>query len=94
MLFHPFSLVAGRDAYRMALLRLRCTLQVAEAVASYRFMHVYADEDGWCSIGPEQRMDFVRHYLLSAKPVPRIGSPQYGFVHAIAFSDQALPPSA
>ena len=92
--FHPFNLVAGSDAYRTALLRLRCTMQVAEALASYRFMHVYEDADGWCTIGPGERMDFLRHYLLSAKKVARVASPQYGFVHAIAFSDQALPTDA
>lgn len=88
--FHPFNLVAGDDTYRTTVLRLRCAMQAAEALACYPFMHVY-DEAGWCSIGPEQRMDFLRHYLLTAKPVPRIATPQYGFVHALAFSDQPLP---
>lgn len=91
--FHPFNLVAGGDAYRNALLRLRCALCAAEALASYRYMHLYA-EDAWCTIGPAERMDFLRQYLLSAKPVPRIATPQYGFVHAIAFSDDALPRNA
>jgi FkbM family methyltransferase len=91
--FHPFNLVAAGDAYQNALLRLRSALTVAEALASYRFMHLYADE-AWCTIGPAERMDFLRQYLLSAKPVPRIATPQYGFVHAIAFSDEALPRNA
>ena len=88
--FHPFNLVAGADTYRTTLLRLRCTIQAAEALAAYRYMHAYSDE-GWCTIGPAERMDFLRHYLLTAKPVQRIASPQYGFVQAIAFSDEALP---
>ena len=69
-------------------------MEAAEAVACYRFMHVYDAKEGWCTIGPAGRMDFLRHYLLAAKPVPRIASPQYGFVHAIAFSDRALPADA
>ncbi len=91
--FHPFNLVARGDAYNNALLRLRHALGAAEALASYRFMHLYADE-AWCTIGPAERMDFLRQYLLSAKPVPRIATPQYGFVHAIAFSDEMLPRNA
>lgn len=88
--FHPFNLVSAGDAYNNALLRLRSALGAAEALASYRFMHLYED-DGWSTIGPGERMDFLRQYLLCAKPVPRIATPQYGFVHAVAFSDDALP---
>lgn len=91
--FHPFNLVAGSDSYHTALLRLRSALSAAEALAPYRFMHMYSEE-GWCTIGPSERMDFLRRYLLSAKPVPRIATPQYGFVHAIAFSDEQLPSDA
>jgi len=91
--FHPFNLVSAGDAYHNALLRLRSALAVAEALASYRFMHLY-DDEAWCTIGPAERMDFLRQYLLSAKPVPRIATPQYGFVHGIAFSDEALPQGA
>jgi FkbM family methyltransferase len=91
--FHPFNLVAHGDAYHNALLRLRCALSAAEALAPYHFIHLYAD-GGWCTIGPTERMDFLRQYLLSAKPVPRVATPQYGFVHAVAFSDDPLPPGA
>jgi FkbM family methyltransferase len=91
--FHPFNLVARGDAYNNALLRLRYALAAAEALSPYRFIHLYGDE-GWCTIGPTERMDFLRQYLLSAKPVPRIATPQYGFVHAIAFSDDPLPRDA
>jgi len=66
---------------------------VAEALVSYRFMHLY-DDEAWYTIGPDERMDFLRQYLLSAKPVPRIATPQFGFVHGIAFSDEALPHGA
>ena len=41
--FHPFNLVARGDAYHNALLRLRCALSAAEALAPYRFMHLYGD---------------------------------------------------
>ncbi len=91
--FHPCNLVAGGDAYRNALLRLRSALSAAEALVSYRYIHIYAD-DAWCTIGPAERMDFLRQYLLSAKPVARIATPQYGFVHALAFSDDPLPRGA
>ncbi|HET8995779.1 MAG TPA: FkbM family methyltransferase [Acetobacteraceae bacterium] len=89
--FHPFNLVAGRDPYRTALLRLRCGMEAAEALAAYRFIHLYEADTGWRTVGPAERMDFLRQYLLSAKPVPRIASSQYGFVHTLAFSDQPLP---
>lgn len=91
--FHPFNLVAGGDPYQNALLRLRCTLNAAEALASYRYLHLY-DDDVWCTIGPAERMDFLRQYLLSAKPVARVATPQYGFINAIAFSDDPLPRGA
>ena len=91
--FHPFNLVTTGDAYHNALLRLRSALAVAEALVSYRFMHLY-DDEAWYTIGPDERMDFLRQYLLSAKPVPRIATPQFGFVHGIAFSDEALPHGA
>jgi FkbM family methyltransferase len=91
--FHPFNLVAGTDAYHTTMLRLRCAFTAAEVLAPYRFMHLFGD-GGWCTIGPVERMDFLRQYMLSAKPVPRIASPQYGFVHAVAFSDEPLPAGA
>lgn len=91
--FHPFNLVAGSGAYATALLRLRHALTVAETLLPYRFMHLFADT-GWCTIGDAERMDFLRQYLLAAKPVARIATPQYGFVHAVAFSEALLPPGA
>ncbi len=91
--FHPFNLVARGDAYQNTLLRLRSALSAAEALEPYRFIHLFAD-GAWCTIGAAERMDFLRHYLLSAKPVPRVATPQYGFVHDIAFSDEMLPGDA
>jgi FkbM family methyltransferase len=88
--FHPFNIVAGGDDYSTALTRLRRALQVAEALAFYRYMYFY--EDGqWRCVGRSDRMMFFRQYLLRPKPVPRIASPQYGFIDAIGFADAALP---
>jgi hypothetical protein len=36
-------------------------------------------------------MSFLHEYLLRPKPVPRIATPQYGFIEAVGFSDVALP---
>jgi FkbM family methyltransferase len=91
--FHPFNLVVEGDPYLTALQRLRAGLEAAEALACYRFMHLF--EDGaWCSVGPAEQMDLLRQYLLKPKPVPRIGTQQYGFVDAVAFSDIPLPAHA
>ena len=87
--FHPFNIVTG-DAYTDALARLRRALAVAEALACYRFLHLF-EAGRWTAIGPEQRLEFLRSYLLRAKAVARIGSPQYGFVDAIGVSDEPLP---
>jgi FkbM family methyltransferase len=91
--FHPFNLAAGRDPYEAAVTRLRAALQIAEATACYRYLHLFAD-DSWCTVGPADRTAFLRQYLLQPKSVPRIASPQYGFVDAVAFSDDALPQGA
>jgi FkbM family methyltransferase len=91
--FHPFNLVQDRDRYINTLVRVRAALQVAEAVAPYRYMHFHVD-GAWLTIGSEDRMDFLRQYMLKPKPVARIAAPQYGFVDAVGFSDQALPPGA
>jgi len=89
--FHPFNLIAGDDPYRTELLRLRGMLDVAEALASYRFLHVF-EHGTWETLDAGDRPEFLRHYLLRAKPVARIRSPQYGFIDAMAFSEQPLPP--
>ena len=88
--FHPFNLVAGIDPWRTLLLRLRSSLVAAEALAHYRFIHVYLDGT-WETITELERPDFLRQYLLRAKPLPRIRTPQYGFVDAVAFSEYPLP---
>jgi FkbM family methyltransferase len=91
--FHPFNLIAVGDPYRTELSRLRGMLDVAEALAPYRFLHVFS-QGGWETIEADDRLEFLRHYLLRAKPVPRIRTPQYGFIDAVAFSDQPLPDEA
>lgn len=91
--FHPFNLAADREPYAASLHRLRAAMEVAEATACYRYMHLFAEGD-WCSIGPDERQAFLRHYFLQPKTLPRIASPQYGFVDAVAFSDEPLPPGA
>ena len=88
--FHPFNLTDGGDAWHTELIRLRAMLDVAEAVSCYRYMHVWS-HGAWDTIGPGDRLDFLRQYLMRAKPLPRIRTPQYGFVDAMAFSDQPLP---
>ncbi|HBK05282.1 MAG TPA: hypothetical protein DDZ81_05390 [Acetobacteraceae bacterium] len=45
-------------------------------------------------IGPDDRAAFPRQHLLRPKSLPRIASPQYGFVGAVAFSEEPLPPEA
>ncbi len=84
--FHPFNLAAGADDYLRAVTRLRCALQVAEAVAVYPYMYFFDAEAGWTCIGAGERMMFLRKYLLQPKPLPRIGSAQFGFVDAVGFS--------
>jgi FkbM family methyltransferase len=91
--FHPFNLVDAGDPYRTELLRLRGMLDVAEALASYRFLHVFS-HGVWETVEADDRLEFLRHYLLRVKHVPRIHTPQYGFIDAVAFSAQPLPGSA
>jgi FkbM family methyltransferase len=88
--FHPFNLVVSDDEYLNALMRIQRSLLIAEPLASYRYMYFYV-EDRWHIIERSDRMIFLREYLLRAKPVPRIMTPQYGFIDAIGFSDVALP---
>jgi FkbM family methyltransferase len=87
--FHPFNLVLD-DPYRTELWRIRAMLDVAEALAPYRFLHVFS-HGVWETIAPDDRLAFLRHYLMLAKPVARIGTPQFGFIEAVAFSDQPIP---
>ena len=91
--FHPFNMVRAENPYRTELLRLRGMLDVAEALAPYRFLHVFS-RGAWETVEADDRLEFLRHYLMRAKPVPRIRTPQYGFVDAVAFSVLPLPRSA
>jgi FkbM family methyltransferase len=84
--FHPFNLLAGPDEYATTLLRLRRSLDIASALAHYRFMYFYAGGK-WICLERAGRMDFLRQYLLRPKPVARVGTPQYGFIDAVAFTD-------
>ena len=88
--FHPFNLIEGDDLYRTELARLRGMLDVAEALASYRFLHVFS-RGAWETVAADDRLEFLRHYLLRAKPVPRIRTSQYGFIDGVAFSAEPLP---
>ncbi|HME27247.1 MAG TPA: FkbM family methyltransferase [Acetobacteraceae bacterium] len=88
--FHPFNLVASDDEYLNTVTRIRRAMQMAEALASYRYMYCYT-QDQWYCIEAADRMTFLREYLLRRKPVARIGSPQYGFIDAIGFADVKLP---
>ena len=88
--FHPFNLVSGAGEYLDTLVRLRRAMQVAEALADYGFMYC-CTEGRWQCIEAADRMTFLREYLLRPKPLPRIGSAQYGFVDAIGFADRRLP---
>jgi FkbM family methyltransferase len=88
--FHPFNLFHRGDPYRTDLARLRGMLDVAEALASYRFLHIFSN-GVWETVEADDRLEFLRHYLLRAKPVPRVRSAQYGFINAVAFSEQPLP---
>ncbi|MDQ2801263.1 MAG: hypothetical protein M3Y41_00735, partial [Pseudomonadota bacterium] len=87
--FHPYNLAAGADAYLTTLARIRYAMQAAEALAPYRYMHLFSD-GRWFTIGPADRMDFLRQYLLRPKLVPNIASPQYGFTDALALSETPL----
>ncbi len=88
--FHPFNIVATTDEYANTVERVRRAMQVAEALACYRFMHLFS-HDTWFCIGAADRADFLRQYLLRPKPVPRVATPQYGFIDAVGFSDDPLP---
>jgi FkbM family methyltransferase len=87
--FHPFNLNRG-DRYHTELARLRGMLDAAEALTSYRFLHVFSN-GAWETVAADDRLEFLRHYLLRPKPVARVHTPQYGFIDAVAFSELALP---
>ena len=91
--FHPFNLIHSDDPYRTELLRLRGMLDAAEALASYRFLHIFS-RGGWETVEANDRLEFLRHYLMRVKTVARVRTPQYGFIDAVAFSALPLPVSA
>lgn len=87
--FHPFNLVVPGDVVATALLRLRRMIDAVEALRVYGFWYVPL-EDGWREVTPPAMADFLATYLLRAKPVARIASPQYGPVDGIGFSRERL----
>jgi len=87
--FHPFNIVA-EDEYRTALARLGAALRLAEALSCYRHIYGY-QHGGWTRIDPPHRMQFLQHYLLAPKSLPRIASAQFGFIDAWVFADRELP---
>lgn len=87
--FHSANLLHGDDPYRTDLLRLRASLQAAEALACYPYMHLY-DAGAWITVGTRDRMDFLRQYFLKPKSAPRAVTGQYGFVDSVAFSEFEL----
>jgi len=87
--FHPFNIVVGPDEYANAVARLSRAMQVADALACYRYMYCNAN-DCWVRVDPADRLDFLRQYLLRPKQLPGIGSPQYGFTDDFAFADAEL----
>jgi len=92
--FHPFNIVRD-DPYLTALARLQATLDAAQALAAYRFIYLHGrmatGQEGWRRIDVEDRTAFLRDDLLAWKQLPRIASPQLGFVDAVGFSPVALP---
>ncbi|MDB5403651.1 MAG: hypothetical protein JWQ55_5669 [Rhodopila sp.] len=91
--FHPFNIIRD-DPYLTALARLRVTVDAAEALAAYRFIYLHgraaSGREGWWRIDADDRSAFLRDYLLAWKQVPRIASPQLGFVDAVGFSPVGL----
>jgi FkbM family methyltransferase len=82
--FHPFNLL-GETPVETAFLRLRRGLELAEALQCYNFIYLFQN-GAWREVTRETYPDFIGDYLLNPKPVPRIASPQYGFVDAAGFS--------
>ena len=91
--FHPFNIVRA-DPYRTALARLRATIDAAEALAEYPHVYLHGPmatgREGWTRIDVADRPALLRDYLLAGKQVPRIASPQFGFVDAVGFSHVPL----
>ena len=91
--FHPFNIVHD-DPYLAALARLRASLDAAQALQAYRFVYLHGrvatGRTGWRQVDVGGRLTYLRDYLLAWKQVPRVASPQLGFVDAVGFSPVAL----
>ena len=57
--FHPFNLVAGDEEYVNTVTRIRRAMEIAAALAPYRFMYCY-EQDQWHCIEAVDRMVFLR----------------------------------
>ena len=67
------------------MLRLRRGLELAAALRSYPFIYLFRN-GGWQEVTSETYQQFLDGYFLQPKQVPRIASPQYGFIDAAGFS--------
>ncbi len=85
--FHPFNLLAESPA-ATAMLRLRRGMELAAALQFYPFIYLF-QAGAWTEVTRGNYQNFIDSYLLKPKPLPRIASPQYGFVDAAGFS--AIP---
>jgi FkbM family methyltransferase len=86
--FHPFNLLADTPA-ETTLLRLRRGLELAAALQFYPYIYLFQNR-AWRRVTAATYQNFIDDYLLKPKPLPRIASPQYGFVDAAGFSTQPL----
>jgi len=82
--FHPFNLLADKPA-ATTLLRLRRGLELAAALQCYPYIYLFQN-GAWREVSPPAYPQFITDYLLQPKPLPRIATPQYGFVDAAGFS--------
>lgn len=88
--FHPFNLVAPEGGHATTLLRLHRAIELAASLRIYPYVYLFC-AGRWQEITDETYSEFLSNYLLQAKPLPHIASPQYGFVDAVGFSPARLP---
>ena len=82
--FHPFNLLAASPAETL-FLRLRRGLELAAALQFYPYIYLF--QNGvWLEVTAVTYLKFIEDYLMKPKRLPRIASPQYGFVDAAGFS--------
>jgi FkbM family methyltransferase len=82
--FHPFNLLAASPAETL-FLRLRRGLELAAALQFYPYIYLF--QNGvWLEVTAVTYLKFIEDYLMKPKRLPRVASPQYGFVDAAGFS--------